>query len=165
MNHKKIRLLVHSAMWCALVFAATWFVIPTPLIGNVNLGDCMILVGSVAIGGPWAILACSLGAALCDIVSGYTIYAPATLLIKAGMVLIVLLFHKLSQKKFTFCLSAVCAELWMILGYFLYEALVLSYGFAALANVPFNAIQGTVCTVLAVLVLQLLHKSGILKNM
>lgn len=155
--------LVQSAVVFALVFTATWFVVPSPVLGNINLGDSMILVGSLVLGGPWAVIACSLAAAICDFAAGYAVYAPATLLIKAGMVLVMLLFRKVSQKPLITILSAICAEVFMATGYLIYEAWILGYSFAAVLNVPFNLIQGALNIVLALLIGTLLKKIGVLK--
>lgn len=165
-NNKTIKL-VQSAVFCALVFAATWISVPAPTVGNVNLGDCMLIIGALLLGGPWGMAACGMGAALCDLTSGYAMYAPATFVIKAVMVLIICLFQRLSQKvhiknNVLVILSAVAAEAFMAFGYFVYESLVLGYGWAAAANIPFNAIQGFINIILAFLVYATLSKSGIL---
>lgn len=164
MKTNKTIKLVQSAVVFALVFTFTWFVVPSPFFGNINLGDSMILVGSLVLGGPWAVVTCSLAAAVCDFAAGYAVYAPATLVIKAGMVSVMLLFRKISKKPLFTILSAVCAELIMTAGYLVYEAWVLKYGFAAVLNVPFNLIQGALNIVLALLMCTLLKKIGILKS-
>lgn len=164
MKANKTIKLVQSAIICALVFAATWIVVPTPPFGNINLGDCMILMGALVVGGPWAVVSCAVGAALCDFAAGYTMYVPATLLIKAGMVLVMLLFRKISKKPLITVLAAVCAELLMAAGYFVYEAWILGYGLAALANIPFNLLQGTLNILLAIVIYGVLKKAGVLKS-
>ena len=147
MNQNRIKKIVFSAMFCALVFAATWIHIPAPGVGNVNLGDGMLLLCAWMLGGPWAAVSAALGATLMDLVSGFAIYAPATFVIKALMVTVaILIVRLLSHTKLSprigRILSAVVAEVVMCLGYFIYEATVMSLGLAAAANIPFNAIQG-----------------------
>lgn len=165
-KQKKLQRLVYSAMFCALVFAATWISVPAPSIGNVNLGDAVVLLCAWMLGGVWAAVAAGLGAALTDLVSGYAVYAPATLLIKALMVFTVLGVLRLGlggsrPTRLRRILSGVAAEGVMILGYFLYESLVLGYGWAAVASIPFNAAQGAVGLALAVAVFELLDRVGI----
>ena len=165
-KQKKLQRLVFGAMFCALVFAATWISIPTPTIGNVNLGDAVILLSAWMLGGVWAVLAAGVGAALTDLVAGYAIYVPATFLIKALMVLVVIGCRRFGSKtprsdRFWRIVSAVMAEAVMVVGYFLYEALVLKYGWAAAANIPFNAVQGSLGIVLAIAVYELLIRAGI----
>jgi len=65
------------------------------------------------------------------------------------------------SERFWRIVSAVMAEAVMVVGYFLYEALVLKYGWAAAANIPFNAVQGSLGIVLAIAVYELLIRAGI----
>ena len=169
MKSKRLSLLVLSAMFCALFFIVTWFAIPTPVVGNVNLGDGMILLAAWLLGGPWAIAAAGLGAALCDLAAGYAIYAPATLLIKALMVLTVLGVESLFPKgkrcsRTVRLLGGVAAECVMALGYFAFESTVMGYGWGALANLPFNALQGACGIIVAMLVYELLAHAGFSKK-
>lgn len=156
--------LVLAAVFCAMVFTMTWISIPTPTIGNINLGDCMIIICAFSLGGVYSIFAASLGSALCDIASGYVIYAPGTFFIKGIMVIIVLVLRKFilkSNKAFSILISGCFAEIFMVVGYFIYEALFLSYGLGAAVNIPFNLIQGAANLVVAVILFKLLEKSGI----
>ena len=58
-----LKKMIVGAVFCALVFAATCILIPIG-IGNLNLGDGMLLVGAWLLGGPWAVVAAAVGAAL-----------------------------------------------------------------------------------------------------
>lgn len=158
MKTHHIRKLVFSAMFAALVFTATWLSIPNGLGGNINLGDCMLLIGAWTLGGPWAVVACALGAMLTDWLSGYVIYAPATFVIKALMVIVALLVQKLTAKRpavVRYILSGIAAELIMVLGYFAYETIIYSLP-AAVAGVPFNLIQAGAAVLVANLLMKLL---------
>lgn len=170
MQQNKTVKLVMSAVFCALVFAATYISVPAPTIGNINLGDCMLIISALVLGGPWAMTAAGIGAALCDLASPYAMYAPGTLIIKALMVLIICLFGRLSKKahiksNILVIIAAIAAEAFMTFGYFVYESLLLGYGWAAAANIPFNAIQGLINTVLAFLVYAALSKAGVIKKL
>lgn len=165
-QQRSLQRLVFSAMFCAVVFTATWISVPAPGIGNVNLGDAAILLSAWMLGGPWAAVASGLGAALADLVSGYAVYAPATFLIKALMVAAVIGIRKLGARtkgsgRLFRILGAIAAELVMITGYLLYEALVIGLGWAAVANIPFNAAQGAIGIVLGVAAYALLHRAGL----
>lgn len=161
----RLRRIVFSAMFCALVFAGTWISIPMP-IGNVNLGDGMLLVGAWMLGGPWAIVATALGATFVDLMGPYAVYAPGTLVIKALMATVAILLLKLLiktklPKTLALVLSAVAAESVMIVGYFAYEALFLGLGLGAAASIAFNAMQGGAAIVLSVAVYELLTRAGV----
>ena len=163
-KEKRLRKVVFGAMFAALVFAATWISIPMP-IGNINLGDGVLLLAAWMLGGPWAALAAAIGATLTDLVGGYAIYAPATFVIKALMVLVAILVFKVFEKVKLHAvvarvLSAFAAELVMIVGYFTYEATFLQLGWGALASIPFNAVQGAAAILIASLLYQVLTKAG-----
>lgn len=169
MKQKQTIKLVIGAVFCALVFAATWISIPTPLFGNINSGDCIILIGTWVLGEPWAAIPCATGAALCDLINGYSIYAPATIVIKALMVITILLVRKVlskthMKKNFVMLISAICAEGIMTACYFIYEATVLGYGYSAALNIPFNLIQGAVNIILAILLYEIIKRTKLLSK-
>ncbi|MBQ9131470.1 MAG: ECF transporter S component [Clostridia bacterium] len=169
MRRKKIKKLAFGAMFCALILAATWISIPAPAFGNINLGDGMILLCAWILAGPWAAIAAATGAALADLLGAYAIYAPGTFLIKACTAAVAAtalgLFSRCRLPAFVSrIISATLAEAVMILGYFIYEALILSYGFPAAAlNIPFNAVQGSVAVLLSCVALPLIQKTGLLR--
>ena len=98
MKENKVYKLVLSAVFCALVFTMTFIAIPAPSVGNINLGDCMVILSACLIGGWYGVFAGAVGAALCDLASGYAIYAPGTLVIKALMVIVVLIVRRFVLK-------------------------------------------------------------------
>ena len=166
MKENKIFKAVLAAVFCALVFTMTFISIPTPSVGNINLGDCMVILTACLIGGWYGVFAAAFGSALCDLANGYAIYAPGTLVIKALMVIVILLVRRFvfkNNKSFALAVSGICAEVMMITGYFIYEAVVLGYGMGALMNIPFNAIQGVINLIVAVVLFATLKKAGILK--
>ena len=127
----KTQKIVLAALVAALACVATMVVkIPSPMKGYVNLGDCIVLVAGWILSPWYAFLAAGLGSALADLFSGYVIYAPATFLIKGGMALVALfLFRVLKRATGNFAarlIGAVCAELLMVLGYFVFEGFLSS---------------------------------------
>ena len=88
----------------------------------------MIIVSALLLTGPWAMGTAAIGAMLCDIISGYAIYAPATFIIKGVMAGIVQLFLRRKTNTrigFTYVIGALVAEMFMVAGYFVYEALLI----------------------------------------
>lgn len=140
--NSKVRLMVKMAVMMGLIALATAFIqIPTGLGGNVNGGDAMIFA-AVAVLGYWSIPAAALGSAMVDLLSPFAIYTPATLLIKGGMALICAFFLR-NEKKDSFVrriLVFACAEVVMLLGYFLYEGLIMNWQ-SAVGGLLFNLIQ------------------------
>lgn len=145
MNDDRIRRLIFSALFTALCCAATMFIkLPTAM-GYVNAGDAVVLLGAFLLGPLWGAVAAGLGSALADVLNGYAMYAPGTLVIKFFMALMAgWLLRSLAVKKPNpaAVLAGATAEILMICGYFFYECFILGYGLAALAGVPFNLIQG-----------------------
>ena len=140
-----------AALFGALTFAATWVSFPSPFGGNVNLGDCILLISAWLPLEPWSFCAAALGATFTDLAAGYAIYAPATFVIKALMVLVAVLIKRGTPKLSAIwraLLSGVSAELVMVTGYFLYE--IILYGVAGAAlNIPFNLAQGGIAVTAA----------------
>ena len=164
----KTQRIVLAALVAALACVATMVVkIPSPMKGYVNLGDCIVLVAGWILSPWYAFLAAGLGSALADLFLGYVIYAPATFLIKGGMALVALfLFRVLKRATGNFAarlIGAVCAELLMVLGYFVFEGFL--YGFApSLVNIPANAMQGVAGVVIGCILIKVLEKTRIVKE-
>ncbi len=161
-----IRTLCMAAMFAALICVATIIIqIPSPTGGFLNFGDCFILVGAWMLGPIYGFAAGAIGSSMADIITGYAVYAPATFVIKGVIaVLASVIFRGMQTKKSRnklpcHIVSATAAELWMLLGYYTYDALVMGYGFAgSAASLPMNAVQGIVGATAACAVITLLSR-------
>ena len=153
-----------AAMIAAICCIATMIIkVPLPVKGYINLGDCMVLLAGWILSPSYAFLAAGIGSALADLFSGYTIYAPATCIIKGTMAVISYYSFQLlcSKTHLARLLSGILAELVMLLGYFSYESIL--YGVVlALANVPLNAIQGIAGLLLSTQLIKVFQKINIL---
>lgn len=161
MKHDKLLKLVLAALFAALTCVATSLIsIPIPATnGYINLGDGMVLLSAFLLGPVYGAAAAGLGSMLADILLGYAAYAPGTLVIKAAMALCAaLLFGRLRGKARSAALAAgLLGEAVMVLGYFTYESVFLSYGLAAAASIPANCLQGAGSVIAAVLVYHALN--------
>ncbi len=84
MKNKKLIKIVTAAMFAALVTGLTFFPkIPIPGGGYVHLGDTMIYIAASFLPLPFAMASAAIGGGLADILSGYTSYAPFTIIVKA----------------------------------------------------------------------------------
>lgn len=156
MKMEKVRKIIITALMMAIICVATFVVqIPIPATGGfVNLGDCFVLIAGYLLGGLYGSLAAGIGSALADILAGYMQYAPATLIIKGLMAVVIFCIYKAMSKalngKLTLvskAVSAVTAEAVMVGGYFFYEAVILKYGLSAAASIVPNMMQGLVAIV------------------
>ena len=156
MKHEQIKRLALTALFAALTCVATMVIqIPMPATnGFVNIGDCFVLLGAVVLGPVYGAVSGGVGSALADLFAGYAHYVPGTLIIKALMAVIAALIFRAMKKHHintyvSQLVGSVAAELWMVLGYFLYAWLFLGKGLAAASSIPGNLIQGAVGVVAA----------------
>ena len=152
MFQKRTQKLAFSALFGALAFAATMVAVPAPLVGNVNLGDCIILIAAWLPLEPWSIFAVAIGPTFADLAAGYGIYAPATFVIKALMLTVAVLIKRGMPKLpalWRALLSGVFAELVMVSGYFAYEMILYDVP-TALLNISFNLVQGGIAIMAAI---------------
>ena len=136
-----LNLLTHSAIFAALIFLATSYLsIRLPVMGYVHLGDGLILLAAALLPTPYAIGAAVIGAGIADLMSGYALYLPATVVIKALTVICVSSKTKnVISRRNLFALiptTALCVG-----GYYLFEALVSKSFFVPLGSVPLNLVQ------------------------
>ena len=142
--------IVLCALFTALVAVSTMVIqIPSPMSGYVNLGDVFVLFGAFLLGPVLGAVSAGLGSMIADFATGYAIYAPASLIIKAIMAVVAGLIFKAFNKKDKFVvggvlIAGIVAELIMVVGYFGYSALIMGEGIAAAASIPGNLIQGAV---------------------
>lgn len=150
------RKIVICAMLTALTTLATIVIqVPSPMNGYVNFGDVFVLFAAFMMGPIYSAVSAGLGSALADILTGYVIYAPATLIIKASMAIVASIVYislkkSFKHKQLPMIIGGVLAELIMVAGYFLYACLLMGEGLAAAASIPGNLIQGLVGIVVGV---------------
>ena len=137
------RALVMTALLAALSCVATLVIrIPSPTGGYMNLGDTVVLLGAYLLGGAYGAAAGAIGPALADLVSGYIVYVPATLVIKAVMALIAAgIYHACGRRTWSLILASLCAGLWMVIGYWLSDGILIGSLAGSLAGVPSNLVQ------------------------
>lgn len=182
----KSKRLALSALFCALCCVGTMLHIPAgPTIGYINLGDAFVLLSGMILGPISGGLAAAIGTSMADLINGYAIWMPATFLIKGVCACLFAIIFKhfwvlLRKKKaiklqLTLIFGGVLSEAVMVLGYFLYEILLLTLtgeGLAisvaastSLLNVPFNIIQGAVAVVLTVFLMPFLLRIEDVRNL
>ncbi len=162
-QHKKTQILVLTALLTAFTTVATMLIrIPTPTKGYLNLGDTFVNISAWLLGAGWGTAAAGIGSALADILSGYMVYAPITLIVKSLMALASYSIYKaLSEKINTFparITAAVVAEIIMVAGYAVFEGFMYQSVVTALSGVPSNLVQGIFGVAASVTVYELILK-------
>ncbi|NLL80578.1 MAG: ECF transporter S component [Clostridiales bacterium] len=176
-SFKDIKAIVTAALLAAFTCVATMVIqIPTPALGYIHPGDCLVLLCGIILGPGLGALSAGVGSMLADLLSGYVIYAIPTLIIKGVTAAIAgIVFRKL-KRKFShsyavFTLAGILAELNMVFGYFinkivktmflagLYNKETFSAGLAAaITDLLPNTIQGIVGIVLGLALFPILMK-------
>ncbi|MFA9377995.1 MAG: ECF transporter S component [Lachnotalea sp.] len=173
MNDKTKKLVI-GALLAALTTIATMAIkFPTPTFGYIHLGDSLVLLCGIILGPIGGALSAGIGSMFADIFSGYAVYAPATLIIKALTAMIAgFIFHRLHfSNTITIIIAGIPGEIFMILGYFSYSVFLAitsaqstsSASFtaalsASVVGIPFNIVQGVVGIIIALALLPILLK-------
>lgn len=141
-NDKKTKRLALAGQLCGATLLLTLISIPLPSgYGYVNLGDAGVYLCALLLPGGLGPLAAGVGAALADLILGWAVYAPVTLLVKGLTAFLAgLAFRR--AKKAAIPLSLLCC-LMVPLGYFLYEVILLTAPVAAVNVLP-NALQAVI---------------------
>ena len=157
--------LTFTAVLAALCCVSTLLItIPLPASGFFNTGDIFVLLSGWLLGPLFGAVAAGIGSALADVLAGYALYAPATFFIKGIDALIAYLVWAILKKlikkdRLDFLprlLSAVCGELFMVVGYLAFESCLYTF-FGAIPNVVGNSLQGVCCLSGAVVLISLLY--------
>ncbi len=167
------RLLALTGLFAALGCVGTMVLqVPSPTGGYMNLGDAVVILGAWLLGPVYGAVAGGVGPALADLLSGYAVYVPATLVIKALMALTAARLYPALGKR-GLLLSALAAEVPMILGYWLFDgALTALSGGGALglclvgsaAGIPSNLVQAAFGAAASTLLALALRRSGYVRK-
>lgn len=161
-----VRLLVQCGLFTALVAVGT--LISFPIAGGhgfINLGDAVIHTAAFLIGGWHCAAIAAVGSAIADVILGYSIYVPGTLIIKGLMAFVSgLLIRRLGSKTWLVPVSISIAGIIVPAGYFLYELLLSALGAwepaMAVVDLPWNMIQYAAGVVIGTAVILILKKLG-----
>ena len=157
---QKTKRLALAGQLCGATLLLTLLSIPLPSgYGYVNLGDGGVFLCACLLPGGLGALAAGVGAALADLILGWAIYAPVTLIIKGLTALLAGLALRRVQKG-AIPLALLCCLL-VPLGYFLYETILLTAPVAAVNILP-NALQAVLGACLGTLVGR--HLKGIIRR-
>jgi uncharacterized membrane protein len=162
----RTKTIVLTALLAALACVATMVIpIPSPTGGYLNPGDAVVLLGAYLLGPLYGAVAAGVGSMLADLLAGYALYAPATLVIKAAMALLAaLLYRRLKRSTGGVLLCGFVGELPMVAGYWLYDAFLLHSFSGSLAGVPSNLAQAAFGIAASTLLALALRKSAYVRR-
>ncbi|HEX3022420.1 MAG TPA: ECF transporter S component [Lachnospiraceae bacterium] len=165
MKQDKLYKLVLTALLAALTYAATTIIkIPSVNGGYIHPGDGIVFLSGLILGPLYGGFAAGLGSMLVDLLSGYNQYVIGTFLIKALAAaacggLFKLLHTKVKNVTVKTIPSGLIGAVIIVLGYFLYESIILSYGLGAAAGIPGNIFQTGFGVVTVTIIYPLLQSS------
>ena len=169
------RTLVLTAVLAAMACAATLVIrVPSPTGGYMNLGDAVVLLGAYLLGPGWGAAAAGVGSALADLLGGYPVYIPATLVIKAAMAALAAGLYRVLGRRggWTLAVCGAAAEALMVTGYWLFDALLASAGgrafgealAGAAAGIPGNLVQAVFGAAASALLAAALRRSAYVRR-
>jgi len=139
-----------SGVFAAIVFVVTaYFHIPSHT-GYTHIGDGVIYLAACLLPLPYAAAVGAAGALLADCLTGYAMWAPASIIIKAAAVI----FFSCRKEKIIYTrniLALLPAGLLCIGGYYLYEALITGNFAAPAAGIPGYITQSVLSSVFFIL--------------
>ena len=153
-----------SGIFSALVFVVTAYLhIPT-YNGYVHCGDGIIFLAACMLPLPYSVIIGALGAMLADLLTGFAIWAPGSMVIKG---LMALLFCCKTSKIITKrnLLMLLPAALISIAGYYVYEGIITGSFVAALAGIPGSLVQAVASSIVFVVVGVTMDKCNVKKKM
>ncbi len=160
---KVYRIVMTAMMMCIIMVSILLLRIPIPFTqGYVNLSDAMIFMAVIILGWKYGAVAAGLGSLLGDLLSGFAMWAPWSLVIKAVMAIIFGLIIQIAANRAgrtengsRLFLSIeiagmIIAGCFMAAAYFFAEGIMYGNWAVAALGIPWNIGQFLVGTALAV---------------
>ena len=150
------------AMFIALTYVATAFInIRLPIAANgglVHLGNVPLFVGAVLFGKKTGAAAGGIGMAMFDLLSGWTSWAPFTLVIVALMGYVSGLVTEKKKNTGSIILGIILALIIKIVGYYIAEIVIYGNWVAPITSIPGNIVQVVVGGIIAFPIIKALKK-------
>ena len=147
MNSKDTRRIVASGMFIALVVVATFINIPYPgsVGGLMHLGTLVLYIIAIKYGKTYGALAGGIGMGIFDVLGGWMIWAPGTLVVRLIMGYVV--GHVAQSEEgqgnniYKNLMAIAAGAVVMLVGYYLYEAIFITSFSIAVASIVGNLAQ------------------------
>ncbi len=164
MKNRTTRRICLTALMAAIVYVFTAYIHVPSHTGYTHVGDGFLYLAASLLPAPFAAAAGAIGAGLADLLSGYGIWAPGTVIIK---VLTAFCFtsrcEKLVNKRNV--LGILPALLLCVGGYYLYEALITGNFTAPALGIPGYLTQVALSSVVYLALGSALDRAGIKKKL
>ena len=158
-----IKNLCLAGIFTALVFVFTAFLHIPSHTGYTHVGDAFIYLAACLLPLPYALFVGAVGAMLADLLTGFALWAPASILIKGVAVLFFCRKGKIFRLRNN--LALIPASVLCIGGYYLYEGLITGNFVAATAGIPGYLTQSVLSSLLFLVLGLTLDKLNIRRNL
>lgn len=162
MKNFKVRDLVITSLFIALVYVFTWIVkiqLPfSPNGGLIHLGNVPFFLAAIFFDKRVGMTAGALGMGLFDLTSGWILWSPMTVI---SALIMGYILNKMNYNKYTLkslILSFILVALVKVVVYYIGEIFILSSFAAPLASIPGNLIQIGVSSVIVLVILKPMEK-------
>ncbi|WP_371377490.1 ECF transporter S component [Sporomusa aerivorans] len=156
--------LVYTALGIALVFTCTAFVnVRLPIAANgglIHLGNVPLFILAVLYGRWLGALAGGIGMALFDVVGGWFLWAPFTLIIVGLMGYTVGAIGEKHQTLKAYVLALAMACIIKVVGYYGAEGIIYGNWLAPMTSIPGNLVQIGVASAIVLPIVTKLRKYG-----
>lgn len=161
-SRSQLQKLTITAMFIALTYVFTAFVnIRLPIAANgglIHLGNVPLFIGAILFGRKTGAISGGVGMGLFDLLSGWTAWAPFTLIIVGLMGFTVGSITE-QKKGFgwnVFAIAIACVI--KVIGYYIAEGIIYGNWMAPAASIPGNLVQIGVAAVIVLLVIGRIQK-------
>ena len=162
MKNFKVRDLVVTSLFIALVYVFTWIVkiqLPfSPNGGLIHLGNVPFFLAAIFFDKRVGMTAGALGMGLFDLTSVWILWSPMTVI---SALIMGYILNKMNYKKYTLkslILSFILVALVKVVVYYIGEIFILSSFAAPLASIPGNLIQIGVSSIIVLVILKPMEK-------
>lgn len=162
MKNFKVRDLVITSLFIALVYVFTWIVkiqLPfSPNGGLIHLGNVPFFLAAIFFDKRVGMTAGALGMGLFDLTSGWILWSPMTVI---SALIMGYILNKMNYNKYTLkslILSFILVALVKVVVYYIGEIFILSSFAAPLASIPGNLIQIGVSSIIVLVILKPMEK-------
>ncbi len=150
MKNDRIKLMCLTSVFTAVVYIFTAYLHIPSHTGYTHVGDGLIYLAACILPTPYGIFVGAVGALLSDCLTGYAMWAPGSVIIKA---LAVLFFTRKTQKIISLrnVLALIPASLLCIGGYYFYEVLITGNFAAPILGIPGYITQSVLSSIFFVI--------------
>ena len=122
--------------------------------GLIHLGNVPLFIAAILFGKRTGMIAGGIGMGLFDLLSGWTLWAPFTLVIVGIMGLVVGMVTEKKKSFPRYILAMVLACIIKIVGYYIAEGIIYGNWVAPAASIPGNLVQIGVAAVITLIVIE-----------